>query len=137
MKRIPTSIAVVAAALIDRRGRVLLQRRRPDRQHGGLWEFPGGKLEAGETDVSGLIREIREELGVELDPGDLLRLDQASDADGGLVITLYTCRLWQGEPKCLDADAIDWFTPKEVLALPIPPLDRPLAEALRQWLHKG
>jgi 8-oxo-dGTP diphosphatase len=137
MKRIPTSIEVVAVALIDQSQRVLLQLRRADRQHGGLWEFPGGKLEARESAVSGLIREIEEELGIALTADELFRLDQAEDPESGIVITLYTCRSWVGEPRCLDAAAIDWFAPAQIAALALPPLDRPLAAALEQWLRKG
>jgi 8-oxo-dGTP diphosphatase len=137
MKRIPTSVEVVAVALIDQSQRVLLQLRRADRQHGGLWEFPGGKLEAGETAISGLIREIEEELGIALTTDELFRLDQAEDMESGIVITLYTCRRWVGEPRCLDAAAIDWFAPAQIADLALPPLDRPLAAALEQWLRKG
>jgi 8-oxo-dGTP diphosphatase len=137
MKRIPTSIAVVAVALIDQNHRVLLQRRHACRQHGGLWEFPGGKLEAGETAVSALVREIDEELGIALTADELIRLDQAEDPENGIVITLYTCRSWAGEPRCLDAEAIEWFAPDKIANLALPPLDRPLAAALEQWLRKG
>ena len=137
MKRIPTMLEVVAVALVDRDGRVLLQQRCAKRQHGGLWEFPGGKLEAGETAVFALIREIEEELGITLAVDELAWLDQAADPVNGLVIALYTCRRWAGEPRCLDAAAIGWFTLQEIAALPLPPLDRPLAEALEQWLRDG
>lgn len=137
MKRIPTSIEVVAVALVDQGRQVLMQRRRSDRQHGGLWEFPGGKLEAGETAVSGLIREIEEELGIALKEDELVWLDQAEDPESGIVITLYTCRNWVGEPCCLDAEAIGWFASAQIADLALPPLDRPLAAALEQWLRKG
>ena len=137
MKRNPTSIEVVAGALVDPTGRILLQQRRADRQHGGLWEFPGGKLEAGETAVSGLIREIEEELGIVLTADGLVRLDEAEDPENGIVITLYTCRSWVGEPRCLDAETIGWFVPAQIADLALPPLDRPLAAALEQWLRKG
>ena len=137
MKRIPTMLEVVAVALTDVDGRTLLQRRRADRQHGGLWEFPGGKVEAQETAIAALIREVDEELGVRLDPADLTWLAQAEDAAAGLVISLYTCRCWQGAVQCLDAEAIGWFAPHELGALPMPPLDVPLAKALKAMLEKG
>ena len=136
MKRIPTSIEVVAVALVDQGRQVLMQRRRADRQHGGLWEFPGGKLEAGETAVSGLIREIEEELGIALKADVLVRLDQAEDPESGIVITLYTCLEWAGEPHCLDAEQMAWFAPGEMAGLAMPPLDLPLAAALEQWLQQ-
>ena len=127
-------IDVVAVALIDPGGRILLQQRRADRQHGGLWEFPGGKVEPRETAVAGLIREIDEELGLLLEEDELVWLAQAEDAVAGIVISLYTCRRWTGEPRCLDAAAIGWFAPGELAPLPMPPLDRPLAAALRAML---
>ena len=130
-------IEVVAVALIDRSGRTLLQQRPAGREHGGLWEFPGGKVEPGESAIDGLIREIDEELGVELDPAELVWLARAEDVDSGLVISLYTCRTWTGIPQCLDAAAIGWFAPDAFAAQPMPPLDRPLAAALKHMLEKG
>ncbi len=117
-------------------GRVLLQRRRLDAQHGGLWEFPGGKVEAGETPVAALTREIDEELGIALAAGDLRPLTFASNAtlapgEGrGIVILLYTCRSWRGEAECRDGEEIAWFAPQQLRKLAMPPLDYPLAEAL-------
>ncbi|MFM5916605.1 MAG: (deoxy)nucleoside triphosphate pyrophosphohydrolase [Novosphingobium sp.] len=137
MKRNPTSIEVVAAALVDSEGRILLQLRRQDRQHGGLWEFPGGKVEPGESAASALVRELCEELGVAVFEAALRPLASADDPRTGVVIALYTCRVWGGEPQCLDAAAIGWFTVKEMSDLPMPPLDRPLAAALEQWLQQG
>ena len=128
---------VVAVALIDDCERTLLQRCRADRQHGGLWEFPGGKIEPRETAIAGLIREIEEELGIAVQQRDLTWLARAEDAAAGLVISLYTCRRWTGQPQCLDAAAIGWFAAGDMLALPMPPLDRPLAEALMVMLQKG
>lgn len=135
MKRNPTAIEVVAVALIDGKRRILLQRRHLDRQHGGLWEFPGGKVETGETALHALIREIDEELGIRLDADRLMWLGDATDPARGLVIALYTCLDWEGEPRCLDAAEIGWFTPQEMRALAMPPLDVPLAAALEEWLR--
>ena len=129
-------LEVVAAALIDDGGRILLQQRRPERQHGGLWEFPGGKVEPRETAIAALIREIDEELGVGLEATDLTWLAREEDAAAGLVISLYTCSRWTGAPHCLDAAGIGWFAPGEMMALPMPPLDRPLATALKTMLQK-
>ena len=136
MKRNPTSIEVAAGALVDGAGRILLQQRRADRQHGGLWEFPGGKVESGESAVDALIRELNEELGIDLAADALERLAAAADPSGGLVITLYTCLEWTGEPRCLDAQALGWFAPEELAGLAMPPLDLPLAAALELWLQQ-
>ena len=127
-------IAVAAVALIDESGRVLMQRRRANRQHGGLWEFPGGKLEAGETPVSALLREVAEELGLILDPAELIYLATAEDPASAIVITLYTCRRWPGSPRCLDAAQLGWFGPADFARLPMPPLDVPLAKAVSEVL---
>lgn len=137
MKKIPTLIDVVAVALIAPEGRVLMQRRTAGRQHGGLWEFPGGKVETGETRECALLREIREELALELDPGHLAPLAEASDPAAGIVISLYTCREWRGTPACLDAEALGWFAPGELDALAMPPLDVPLARAVKQLLEEA
>jgi 8-oxo-dGTP diphosphatase len=125
---------VVAVALADPHGRVLLQRRHAERQHGGLWEFPGGKLEPSETAHAGLLREVWEELGLRLAEANMVWLARAEDPAAGIVISLYTCRFWLGEPLCLDAAELGWFEPSELTALAMPPLDRPLAQALQAKL---
>ena len=129
-------LEVVALALIDNAGRTLLQKRRAERQHGGLWEFPGGKVEPQETAIAALIREIDEELAVRVDQTDLAWLARVQDPTAGLVISLYTSFSWAGDPQCLDAAAIGWFVPHELAALPMPPLDLPLADALKAMLAK-
>ena len=130
-------IEVAAVALIDENGRVLLQQRRADRQHGGLWEFPGGKLEPGERLVCALLREVEEELGLMLDPADLTYLAAAEDLAAGIVISLYTCWRWPGSPRCLDAARLGWFGPTDFTQLPMPPLDVRLANALREVLKRA
>ena len=136
MKKIPTFIPVVAVALLAEDGKILMQRRRLGGSYGGLWEFPGGKIEHGETAETALIREIREELGYVLISGDLFALTFSSDPSEPptprepYVILLYTCRKWQGELRCLDGEAIAWFAADELVNLPMPPLDIPLAQAL-------
>jgi 8-oxo-dGTP diphosphatase len=127
-------LLVVAAALIASDGVVLLQRRRIGAAHGGLWEFPGGKVEAGESPEAALVRELDEELGLSIDPAALVPVGFASGPSStraaGVVILLYKCRVWQGEPECRDAEEIAWFEPSAVPALTMPPLDYPLAQAL-------
>ena len=133
MTRIPTDTRVVCVALIDGCGRVLLQKRRADSRHGGLWEFPGGKIEPGESDESALVREIAEELGIAVALGDLQPQGESAeppDGDSPVVLILYSCTRWRGEPRCLDGEAIGWFSPGEAGKLAVPPLDRPFIERL-------
>ena len=134
MQKNPTVIEVVAAALINLQGQVLMQRRRANRAHGGLWEFPGGKVEPRETDLEALQREIAEELGIALDRDAIVYLAEAADADGGIVIRLYSCRRWHGEAAALDADALQWCDPGSLGLLAMPPLDVPLAAAVKEML---
>lgn len=107
-----------------------MQRRPRGKAHAGLWEFPGGKVEPGETPEAALVREIDEELGIALDPDGLVAIASASDQS--LSIELFVARSWCGEPLPLDADAIGWFGLDELDALAMPALDRPLAEALKR-----
>lgn len=117
-----------------------MQRRRKGRAFAGLWEFPGGKIESGESPEAALLREIDEELGIRLARDALEPLAFASDPqpDPDLrqphLILLYICRDWQGEPAALDADSICWFEPGDVQSLPMPPLDVPLAAALLRYI---
>ena len=131
---------VVAVALMRADGQVLMQRRRLGRQHGGLWEFPGGKLEVGETVVMAAVREISEELGLHLLAENLLPVGFAAPHAPhapGPVILLYACGQWQGEPQCLDGEEFGWFCPDTLADLAMPPLDYPLAQALRRYLANG
>jgi 8-oxo-dGTP diphosphatase len=132
----PTVIAVVAAALVRPDGRILMHRRKLGAQHGGLWEFPGGKVESGESMDLALIREIAEELGVVLESADLVPVGRARDPEIGIVIDLYIARRWAGEPRCIEGEAIAWLLPQELAGLAMPPLDVPLAEALIKALEK-
>ena len=135
MQKNPT-MTVVAAALTDRSGRVLLQQRAPGRAMAGLWEFPGGKVEAGELPEAALARELEEELGVRVDPADLMPACFASAPVGGrhMILLLYLCRAWQGEARPLDASALRWARPGEMRSLEMPPADSPLIDLLEALL---
>lgn len=125
-------MTVVAAALIDREGRVLLQQRAPGRTMAGLWEFPGGKVEAGEITEAALARELEEELGVEVAAADLVPACFASAfvGDCHMTLLLYLCRRWQSEPRPLDASGLKWLSPAEMDPGEMPPADRPLVSLL-------
>lgn len=119
---------VVAAAMVDADGRVLVQQRPPGKPMAGLWEFPGGKIDAGETPEAALIRELREELGVEVAQACLAPAAFASEPLGGrhLLLLLYVCRKWGGTPRAQHATALRWVHPAGLYALDMPPADRPL-----------
>lgn len=127
MEKNPTMV-VVAAALVDCDGRVLLQQRAPDRSMAGLWEFPGGKLEDGELPEAALVRELEEELGIQTDSACLAPAAFASAAVGErhMLLLLYICRKWRGAPQPLDASALQWVRPNQMFALEMPPADKPL-----------
>lgn len=131
LQEIPT-VNVVAAALVDEAGRVLLQQRAPGRSMAGSWEFPGGKVEAGELPEAALVRELAEELGIAVDAGALVPACFASAPVGGrhMILLLYLCREWRGEPRPLDASALKWLRPEEMAAAEMPPADRPLIALL-------
>lgn len=136
MQNISTPLLVVAGALVDRAGLVLMHRRAFRAVHGGLWEFPGGKVNAGETPETALVRELREELDIEVGAADLAPLGFASGSGEGesqprtIVILLYMCSRWRGEPRCVEGVDIGWFAPAGIAALAMPPLDYPLARQL-------
>jgi 8-oxo-dGTP diphosphatase len=135
LQNYPTMIAVAAAALIATDGRVLMHQRPFAKQHGGLWEFPGGKLEPHENARTALARELTEELGIAIEPAAFFPVAQAADPDGGLTIELFACREWRGDPQCLEGEAIGWFVPEALAGLAMPPLDVPLAHALIEALR--
>lgn len=132
-----TPMLVVAVALAGASGHVLLQRRHRSAIHGGLWEFPGGKVEAGESPECAAVRELHEELAVRIEPASLIPVAFASGmTEGGsgpprpLVILLYACTTWDGAPHAREHEAIAWHLPETIHRLPMPPLDYPLADAL-------
>lgn len=127
---------VVAAALVDKDGRVLLQERPQGRSMAGLWEFPGGKIEPGETPSQALVRELREELGIDVEAACLAPAVFASEPLGErhLLLLLHVCRKWRGDPRPLDAAGLRWVRPVQMHGLPMPPADRPLIGLLEALL---
>ena len=135
LQKNPT-LTVVAAALVDGDGRVLLQRRAPGRAMAGLWEFPGGKVEPGERPEAALVREIEEELGIGVETTALTPAAFATADNAGrhMLLLLYLCREWSGEPRALDAAALAWVRPADMAALPMPPADEPLIPLLERLI---
>jgi 8-oxo-dGTP diphosphatase len=135
LQKIPT-LTVVAAALVDPAGRILLQQRAEGRPMAGLWEFPGGKVEEGELPEAALIREIEEELGIRLDAAAIAPACFASAPLGQrhMILLLYLCREWRGEPAPLDAAALKWLCVEEMEPDEMPPADRPLIGLLSALL---
>ena len=131
-----TLVLVAAVALIDADGRVLLAQRPPGKAMAGLWEFPGGKVEPGETPEAALIRELHEELGIETWASCLAPLTFASHAypDFHLLMPLFACRRWQGMVEPREGQALKWVRPGDLRAYPMPPADLPLIPILRDWL---
>lgn len=127
-------LLVSAAALIDDRGRVLVQQRSATRSMAGLWEFPGGKVEPGETPEHALVRELHEELGIDVHPDSLSPAVFASEplGDAHLLLLLYLCREWRGTPTALDADGLQWILPGGLRALAMPPADIPMIALLEK-----
>lgn len=121
-------LIVVAVALVDRDGRLLVQQRPEGLSMAGLWEFPGGKLEPGETPEQALIRELGEELAIDVDHACLAPACFASEplGDKHLLLLLYICRKWRGTPVAQHASALRWVRPVELHALDMPPADKPL-----------
>ncbi len=127
---------VVAVALVDADNRVLLAQRPEGKALAGLWEFPGGKLEPGERPEEALIRELREELGIEVKAACLAPLTFASHAydDFHLLMPLYVCRKWQGFVQPREGQALKWVRPGALREYPMPPADAPLIPHLQDLL---
>ncbi len=129
-------VLVVACALVDADGRVLMAQRPEGKSLAGLWEFPGGKMEPGETPEDALIRELREELGIEVAKACLAPLAFASHTytDFHLLMPLYVCRRWRGTVQPVEGQALEWVKPARMRDYPMPPADEPLVAALRDLL---
>lgn len=127
-----STLLVVAAALIDETGQVLVQQRPNGKMMAGLWEFPGGKVEIGETPENALVRELHEELGISVDVQDLGAACFASEPLGErhLLLLLYICRQWSGALIAREAPGLRWMAPAKLRDLPMPPADRPLIDQL-------
>lgn len=129
-------LLVVAVALIDADGRVLLAQRPAHKQLGGLWEFPGGKLDGGETPEAALARELKEELGIDVPLRCLAPLTFASHTyeTFHLLMPLYICRNWEGEPEPLEGQKLAWVRKERLRDYSMPPADEPLIPILQDWL---
>ena len=129
-------VLVVAGALIDADGRVLIARRPEGKAMAGLWEFPGGKVADGETPEAALIRELQEELGVDTRESCLAPIAFASHRydDFHLLMPLYVCRVWQGLPTALEGQELAWVRPLNLSDYDMPPADAPLVAMLRDLL---
>lgn len=129
-------LLVAAAALIDVDGRVLLARRPPGKAMAGLWEFPGGKVQPGETPEAALVRELAEELGIDTQTSCLAPLAFASHSypEFHLLMPLYACRVWRGTPTPREGQALAWASKRKLAGYPMPPADIPLVAQLQDWL---
>ena len=129
-------LLVSAVALIDRDGRVLLTQRPQGKAMEGLWEFPGGKIENGETPEAALVRELHEELGIETWDSCFAPLTFASHSYDNfhLLMPLYACRKWKGVVWAQEAQNLKWVFPKDFHKYPMPPADVPIISILKDWL---
>lgn len=129
-------LLVAAVAMVDVDGRVLLAQRPAGKAMAGLWEFPGGKVADGETPEACVVRELREELGVDITESCLAPFTFASHryAEVHLLMPLYLCRMWKGTPSPLEGQALRWLRPVAMASLAMPPADAPLVAMLRDFL---
>src|SRR5271167_2833220 len=132
----PPLILVAAVVLVDADGRVLLAQRPEGKSMAGLWEFPGGKVDPGETPEAALIRELAEELGIDVAASCLAPFTFASHAyrDFHLLMPLYVCRKWSGIPLAREGQRLAWVRPAQLANYPMPPADLPLVASLRDLL---
>ena len=131
-------VLVAAIALFNERGEVLLAERPEGKSMAGLWEFPGGKVEAGESPEACLVRECAEELGIGIDPADLAPLTFASHAyaDFHLLMPVFACHAWRGEPQGLEGQKFAFAPARSLEDFPMPPADAPLLDAIRAEMRR-
>jgi len=129
-------VLVVAVAMVDVDNRVLLQQRPEGKSMAGLWELPGGKLNDGESPEAALVRELKEELGIDVTRSCLAPLTFASHRyeDFQLLMPVYACRVWKGTPTGREGQALKWVRPVKMTELSMPPADLPLIPLLRDFL---
>ena len=132
---VPT-VLVVCVALVDEAGRVLLAQRPEGKAMAGLWEFPGGKVHEGETPEAALIRELKEELGLDVAASCLAPFTFASHRYRSfhLLMPMYLCRVWDGTPTAHEGQRLAWVKPARMATYPMPPADKPLVAMLRDFL---
>lgn len=130
------TLLVAAVALVDADGRVLLAQRPPGKSMAGLWEFPGGKVHEGETPEAALVRELKEELGIDTAESCLAPFAFASHGYEAfhLLMPLFVCRVWKGTPQPLEGQQLAWVRPTRMGNYPMPPADIPLVALLRDLL---
>ncbi len=128
-------VIVAAAALVRDDGRLLLAQRPEGKSMAGLWELPGGKLEPGESPQTALVRELREELEIGVDPADLQAFTFAAHGyeKFELLMPVFLCRKWTGEPDGQEGQSLAWVAPGEAKSYPVPDADIPLIEYFVQW----
>jgi len=128
MEKNPTNLFVVAVALKDDEGRILVQQRPPGKAMAGLWEFPGGKVDVGETPEQALCREVTEELGLDIGNVPMHPINFASESVGNrhMIMLLYLVDRWTGEPEAMEGQPLAWHHVEELYDLPMPPADYPM-----------
>lgn len=131
-----STVHVAVGVILDPDRNILITRRDPDSHQGGLWEFPGGKVEPGETPEAALIRELEEELAINTWSSCLAPLTFASHSYDHfhLLMPLFACRKWQGIPRSNEGQSLAWVRPQNLKDYPMPPADIPLVSILRDWL---
>ena len=126
---------LVAGGLIsapDREGVFLLTRRKSEQELGGFWEFPGGKVEPGESPTEAVKRELREELGIKVSVGDVFEIGFHGDDTKDIILIIYCCSIVHGTPRCHEAEEMRWLSPNEIVNLRMPPADEPILDKLRK-----
>lgn len=128
---------LVCGAAGSRESDLFLISRRPHGKHlAGSWEFPGGKIEGGEAPAASLVRELREELGVEVEVGEIYAVGHHVYDEKEVVLLVYACRVIGGEPQCHEVAEFRWVSPTELVSVPLPPADAPVIERLRRELAR-